>query len=212
MTPSPYVLVAGAAPLAGNATFYSELLSSAARVVAADAAGEWCVSLGRVPDVVVGDFDSALPGAAERLEGLGAEVVRLPREKDVTDLDAAVDVARQRFESDVVLCAAFSEAVDHTLASFGTLLRAPGRPVVREPDWTGYVVRPGEPLRVPVGTGRTFSVLAPAGAEGVAIEGAAWELADAHLDPLSGRGVSNVTSGDILSVSVRKGALIVAIR
>jgi len=207
-----FTLVCGAAPMPGAGAFYSALLMDAAHVVAADGAAEWCVAHGRRPDVAVGDFDSALPGAAERLVSAGVEVLTYPREKDETDLEIALDVALQRSTQPVVITAAFTERIDHTLAALGVLMRAGSGARVEEPDWTGAVVRPGEPLEVPVGAGVAFSVIAPGGASGVEVAGARWPLSGAVLDPLSGRGVSNVTSGEILRVSAEKGTLIVLIR
>lgn len=207
-----YALVVGAAPLAQEEDFYRALIDRAAFVVAADAAGEWCVGLGRVPDVALGDFDSALPGARERLASLGAEVLSFPREKDETDLELAIDVARRRFDTPIVLTAAYSGLLDHTLAALGALMRAGDGASVQEPGWTGYVVAPNKPLHIRVGSGTTFSVLAVGEATGVEVSGAIWPLVAATLAPLSGHGVSNVTSGDELVVSVREGALIVLIR
>jgi thiamine pyrophosphokinase len=207
-----FTLVAGAAPLPDEDAFYRALVGEASFVVAADAAGEWCASLGRVPDVALGDFDSALPGARDRLAAMGAEVISFPREKDETDLELAIDVARRRFRGPIVLTAAYSGLLDHTLAALGALMRAGDGASVREPGWSGHLVVPGHPLRVRVDRGTTFSVLAVGEAEGVDVSGAKWPLVGATLPPLSGRGVSNVTSGDELVASVREGALIVLIR
>lgn len=211
MSARSYTLVAGAAPAADAAAFYSELLSGAAHVVAADAAAEWCVSLGRVPDVAVGDFDSAEEGALERLRARGAEVVAFPIEKDETDLELAVAVARERFGSPVTVTAAFTGRLDHTLAALGLLTRSGRGARASEPGFDGFVVAPDDPLEVAVARGTTFSVLALGGATGVVVRGARWPLDGATLDPLSGLGVSNVTGGEILRVSVRTGTLIVLI-
>jgi thiamine pyrophosphokinase len=207
-----FTLIVGAAPLPDEAAFYRTLLAEADSVVAADAAGEWCVDLGRVPDVAVGDFDSALPGAGERLAALGAEVLTFPSEKDETDLELAIDVARSRFPGPLVLTAAYSGLLDHTLAALGALMRAGGDASVLEPDWSGHVVTPDRRIVLRQPRGTTFSVLAVGEARGVGVSGAQWPLVAKTLVPLSGHGVSNVTSGDELAVSVEDGALIVLIR
>lgn len=205
----PATLVVGAAPAPGADDFYRTLLAEAAHVVAADAAGEWCVGLGRVPDVVVGDFDSAASGARERLVTAGAEIVEYPADKDRTDLELAVDLARECFDAPVRLTAAFTSRLDHTLGALGALLRGGADATAREPDWTAWVCPPGATLHLATSPGTLVSLLAPAGAHGVGIAGVRWPLHDATLPMLSGLGVSNVALCDEVTASTGEGALIV---
>jgi thiamine pyrophosphokinase len=207
-----YSLVVGAAPLAGHRAFYSELLAGAGSVVAADAAGEWCVALGRVPDVVIGDFDSAEPGAPDRLRALGVDVVEFPRDKDETDLDLAVAVARERAAGPLVITAAFSLRLDHTLAAFGTLTRAGSGATAREPGWTAWVCAPDTPCDLDLESGATLSVLALGPADGVTMSGAVWPLVDAALPALGGRGVSNRADGGPVHVRTAHGTLVVMVQ
>jgi thiamine pyrophosphokinase len=202
-------LVVGAAPVAGADGFYRGLLEAADHVVAADAAGEWCVRIGRVPDLVVGDFDSALPGAAERLERLGATVARYAADKDRTDLELAVELARSTFGTPLTLTAAFSARVDHTLASFGALLQAGMGAHAVEPGWRSHVCLPSQRVRFDADPGTLVSLLAPAGADGVCASGVRWPLASARLEALSGLGVSNVALGGPVEVAVARGTVFV---
>lgn len=204
-------LVAGAAPIPGAERFYRALLAEADHVVAADAAGEWCVGLGRVPDVVVGDFDSASEGAAERLATAGAQVVAVSVDKDETDLELAVEVARVRFGLPVVITAAFTGRLDHTLASLGTLERAGAGACVREPGWSAWLCTREEPFAATLQPGTPLSLLAPAGASGVSVHGTKWPLNGEYLEPLSGRGVSNEALGGHVDVSVGEGLLLVIV-
>ena len=206
-----YTLVVGAAPVSGCDAFYSSLLAGAADVVAADAAGEWCVALGRVPEVVTGDFDSAAPGAEDRLRALGSEVVAFPCDKDETDLDLAVVLARGRAGETLVVTAAFSLRPDHTLAAFGSLARAGAHARAEEPGWTAWVCTPGGDLVLDVRTGTTLSVLALEPATGVCVSGTAWPLTGASLSPLSGHGVSNRAIGGPVRVRTGSGTLIVLV-
>jgi len=203
------VLVVGAAPAPNAEAFYRSLLASAQAVVAADAAGEWCVALGRVPDAVVGDFDSAGPQAADRLERLGARVERHPAHKDATDLELAVAVARERWALPVCLTAAFTDRLDHTLAALGLVLRAGDGAHIVEPSWRAWPCVPDRPLRLELARGTTYSLLALERCEGVDATGGKWELHDADMEPLSGYGVSNEAAGERLGISVRRGSLLV---
>lgn len=203
------VLIVGAAPAPASEEFYRSLLTAAAAVVAADGAGEWCVLMGRVPDLVVGDFDSAHEGAQRRLEALGATVRCHPTDKDLTDLELAVDAAIERWDLPLCLTAAFTGRMDHTLAALGLLTRAGESARVAEPGWRAWACGPGKPLHIDLPDGATFSVIATEPSRGVDVTGARWELHDRELDTFSGHGVSNEASSGRTVVSVEQGSLIV---
>lgn len=203
------ILVVGAAPVAGCEEFYRSLLGQAAHVVAADAAGEWCVGLGRVPDFVVGDFDSADERAEERLAELGVCIERHPADKDSTDLELAVDLALRHWALPVTLTAAFSGRIDHTLAALGLVTRAGRSARIAEPGWRAWVCCPNDPLRLNLPIGSTYSLVALEPCAGVSAKGGRWELTAHELSPLTGRGVSNEAVGDELTVSLESGSLVV---
>jgi thiamine pyrophosphokinase len=209
-----HTLVVGAAPAPNGEAFYRALLGDCDMVVAADAAGEWCVSLGRVPDIAIGDFDSAVQGAADRLRAAGASVVQLPRAKDLSDLDAAVDTAIAEGAEALTLTAAFTARVDHTLGAFGSLARAGARirADAREPGWTALVVSASRPVSIDLAAGTLFSVLSPTSVSGVTITGARFPLHASDLDPLSSRGLSNEALGGNVCVRVTEGILLVVVQ
>lgn len=204
-----HVLVIGAAPIPGEDAFYEGLLADAVRVVAADGGSELCRRAGRISDVVVGDLDSASAEAVEWARGGGAEVVAYAVDKDRTDLELAVAEALERFGAPVTITAAFSARVDHTLAAVGTLARAGAGACAREPGWSAWTVTADAPLSLDVPAETPFSVIAVGRAGGVTISGARWPLEQAELSPLSDLGVSNMTSGNIVRVSVENGTLVV---
>jgi thiamine pyrophosphokinase len=206
-------LVVGAVPVAHAEVFYRALLSDCDVVVAADAAGEWCVSLGRVPDIAIGDFDSSAEGAEDRLRAAGASVVRLAQDKDVSDLDAAVNAAIDRGVDALTLTAAFTDRVDHTLGAFGSLARAGARVAARacEPGWMAVAVSPTRPFIANLTAGTRFSVLSPTGVGGVTILGARFPLDACDLRPLSSLGLSNEALGGRVSVRVSEGMLLVVV-
>ena len=204
-----WTLVVGAAPVSGCEAFYTSLLAEAPTVVAADAAGEWCADLGRVPDLVVGDFDSATAGAAQRLAALGARVETHAREKDQTDLELAIDAARAQRDAPIVLTCAFSARLDHTLAAVGALTRAGAGARAVEPGWRAWTCAADAPLHLDAPVRATLSVMAIGDARGVSVTGTEWVLEDAALPSLSGWGVSNRTIGGPVSVSCSAGTLVV---
>lgn len=208
------VLIAGAAPRAGEEEYYASLLGRYPVVIAADAAGEWCLSLGRVPDMVVGDFDSSGAYSVGRLEEMGVTVEVHPAVKDRSDLDLCLTAARGMGAGTVAFTAAFSDRLDHTLASLGTVLRAADLgATVREPDLTGWALDAAHAPSVTfeVGAGTVFSVIAPGGADGVFIGGAEYPLSGATLDALDSLGLSNVAVGGPVKVAIASGAVLVLV-
>lgn len=208
------VVVFGAVPGSDADGFYAALLDSADVVVGADAGAVHCLRLGRTPDVAVGDFDSAGEAGVADLEAAGVRIESHPVDKDASDLDLAVAVARGLGATTLTLTAAFAERADHTLASFGTLLRAADLAAVAvEPGWTAHPLIAGvrDAIDLDLAAGVVFSVMSPTGAGGVHVTGARHTLDAARLEPLSSLGVSNVALGGVMTVAVAAGSVIVLV-
>ncbi|HEY3318255.1 MAG TPA: thiamine diphosphokinase [Coriobacteriia bacterium] len=207
------VLVCGAAPEPDGEEHYRSLLSAARFVVAADAGAEWAVGLGRVPEIAVGDFDSALPGAVERLRHLGVEVVVYPADKDASDLDLALAEARKRGADAVTFTAMTSRRLDHTLAALGTMAGAADLSAeLDEPSLGAWPLDAGSrpALALEGLAGALVSVFAFDGtAEGVTETGMCFPLQDARLAPFSSLGLSNALAGYRASVSLTGGRALV---
>jgi len=189
------------------------VLHAAELVVACDAAGEWCVGLGRDPQLVVGDFDSAASGAVERLRARGVEVVEYPARKDASDLDLAIDAALARGATSVTVTAALTNRLDHTLATLGLALRTPVGVELSfsDPGLEARVLRARGESRVSLDArpGTLVSVVALTQARGVTLSGLAYPLANASLEALSSLGISNVAVGSRVTVDASQGTLLV---
>ncbi len=205
-------LIVGASPALGSAEVVASLVPWADIVIAADAAGEWLLDNGIRPDVVVGDFDSARPGAVERLEAAHVPTTKAPIAKDASDLDLCVDHARRRGADEIVFTACLGGRLDHTLANLGALARcADLRARLVEPSLTIHALegthRPGVRLRVAPGTPVACVAVTPC--DGVVLEGLRYPLSGARLEPLSSLGISNEAVADIVTIRVRTGTLLV---
>ena len=85
-------------------------------VIAADSGYETAKKLKLPVDVLIGDMDSI---KAELPRGI--ETIKLPAEKDVTDTEAAVEVALEKGADTLCIVGGIGSRVDHTLASLGIL-------------------------------------------------------------------------------------------
>lgn len=186
-------------------------LDGAALVVAADGAARTVESWGRLPDAIVGDMDSLGEDGARAFEGHGVELRRAPADKDETDLELAVALARERGATEIVVLGAFGGArLDYDVAN-APLLAAWGPTVraVRGP-WVLRGVRGDGELAIEAALGARVTLVALAEGTIVTTDGLRFPLRGEPLRPGTGRGVSNVVVGAGARVRCAAGALLVA--
>ncbi len=176
-------------------------------VIAADGGLRHVEKIGMRPDLVIGDFDSL--GYVPQCDNL----VRLPIEKDMTDLAAAVDIGRARGYRRFVLLGGTGGRPDHTYANYQLLydLAAHGEEgYLVGADFSATVIKSGTSLTFDQEFCGTLSVFAVGGkATGVTERGTKYTLEGATLTPENPLGVSNAFIGQKASVSVNEGALLV---
>ena len=175
-------------------------------VIAADAGYARCLALGITPDLTVGDFDSL--GEASAPPG----AVRLPVEKDVTDMDAAAALALERGCGVIRFYGGMGGRPDHTLANYALLARLSRRGVKTFLYGSGYCVTAvtDGTLTLTGGRGETVSVFAWTDkAEGVTLRGLKYPLENAVLTNDFALGVSNSFAKETAVISVERGTLLV---
>lgn len=176
-----------------------ESCSPCALVIAADGG----INCGIVPDILIGDFDSTTPGALAEFSG---EVIRLPREKDDTDLLAACKYAVSQNAVEVTILGALGGRVDHELGNIMALSWLEERRVSAEILSENCRVRViGEKCLVKK---CTFSVIPFGGEATVDITGAKYSVANLKLKTSYPIGISNMTT-DVARIVVKQGKVIV---
>lgn len=213
MTRRDYVVV-GSAPVPGAEPAYAKIIAGADVVIAADGGIKVCLAADRMPDLLVGDFDSVSADTLERANDAGVRIMRFPAEKDESDLDLALAVARAEGAERVTFTASFTGRADHTLAAFGTLLRSADlHGEIAEPDWYGYALdaRSRCSLELEEAQGTVLSVIGYSGAAEVSISGVRYPLSRHVVEPLSSLGLSNVATADRQLIEVHAGAVVVIV-
>jgi thiamine pyrophosphokinase len=186
-------------------------LPAAAEVVAADGGIDTALELGLEATHAVGDFDSVTSGGLDAVEAAGARVERHPPEKDATDLELALDTARNMGAERIVVVGDPGGRLDHLLA--GLLLLGARRYATIEIDAllgsaTVHIVRAERTLAGD--PGELISLVPLHGpAVGVVTEGLRYPLNGETLGAGSSRGVSNVFTGSRARVAVTAGVLAV---
>jgi thiamine pyrophosphokinase len=182
--------------------FLSGLLSWPDTVIAADGGILSSRKAGFSPSVYIGDGDSG--GRTEP----GLECVTLPEEKDVTDLEACYQWARDRGFSELVFTGCTGGRLDHHMAAMGlleTAAREGIHAVILDPGNRVEFLLPGNYVRNNPGYRYVSLIPADPVLRDLSIRGAKYELS--HRDVARGGSltVSNEFSGELLEVSFLEG-------
>ncbi len=180
-------------------------------LVAADSGLGHARAAGLVVDVVVGDLDSVDPADLDAAVADGSNVERHPADKDATDLELALHVARARGARRVVVVGAGGGRLDHFLAN-ALLLASPDfadlEIEARIGEATATVVR--DSVTISGRPGELVTLLPLGGAaRGIRTKGLRWPLLDEDLVPGSSRGVSNELADAVARITLSDGVLLV---
>lgn len=180
-------------------------------VIAADSGIRHAEALGIVPELWVGDFDSAPPDLPEHLASVPTR--KFPADKDSTDGELAVDIALEQGATALVLAGAFGGArADHAFLHLALALRL-------AEAGTEVLLTSGTQEGRPLPCGRTafdyadgtlFSILGFSELTGLTVDGAKWPLDAVRVPFGSSLTMSNEVRGQ-LGVGLEQGrALLVA--
>jgi thiamine pyrophosphokinase len=184
-------------------------------VIAVDGGLAYCEVLGVEPDLILGDFDSVSDTQAEAVayleEQIPERIIRLPREKEDTDMSAALKEGLNRGYTRFHIYAGCGGRFDHTLANIQCLLYLKNRGAV------GYLID-GSGMMLIIrdesvqfqkgleGTMSLFSLVEES--KGVTIEGMKYTLQDATVRNDYPVGISNEFIGETATISVKDGSLV----
>ncbi|MBO5339628.1 MAG: thiamine diphosphokinase [Oscillospiraceae bacterium] len=175
-------------------------------LIAADGGLPAVERMGLAPHLVVGDFDSLGKAPSH------PNTIVLPREKDVTDMHAAINLGLERGYRRFALYGGTGGRLAHTLANL-QLLDGLARQGCR-----GFLIGEGTvatavhngTLDLPARMQGYLSVFCSSGmAEGVTLSGLKYELNDAQLTGSFPLGVSNEFVGVDAHIQVKSGTLLV---
>ncbi len=184
-------------------------------VIAVDGGLGYCSVLEVEPDLILGDFDSVSEGEAKAIETLERQIperiIRLPREKDDTDMLAALKEGLSRGYTQFRIYAGTGGRFDHTFANIQCLL------FLKNHDAVGYLVD-GTGMMLVIqneavhfqksleGVLSLFSLTEES--RGVTIEGMKYLLQGASVRNDFPIGISNEFIGEEAMVSVEDGTLV----
>lgn len=91
-------------------------------LIAADRGMDYVLEAGMVPDLIVGDYDSAGSGSAAHFRECGVPFRTYPAEKNYTDTEAAIREALGAGSTEIRIFGAAGGRLDHFLANLECLL------------------------------------------------------------------------------------------
>ena len=202
---------------AGDLTISEIPINDGDLCIAVDGGYEYCCLLDIRPDYVLGDFDSLSSKQAEKLEERAqkdqTKVIRIPREKDDTDMLAAIKLGLQEGYRSFRLYGGSGGRLEHTLANIQCLL------YLKEHDAIGYMMDGTGMILVAKEEAISFrenlegylSLFSLGERATVSIEHMKYLLDHAELTNSFPIGISNEFIGEMGCVRVHQGAVVIII-
>lgn len=174
------------------------------RIIAVDAGLIYCKRANLTPDFLVGDFDSCPKEVLDAYSEIPR--TRLPRDKDETDLEVAIQEEWKRGVETITLFGAWGKRIDHSLTNALILGRHPGKLRMETEAETAFAICGKVELICPVG--QVISLIPLYGqAKGIYTFGLKWELKNGTLDQ-NFVGISNVSLKPRVTIEVQDGLLL----
>ena len=191
--------------------------------IACDAGFKYAQQLGVLPDLIVGDFDSAAEAGEDVIRGISEiaqsdpdRIVRLPVRKDDTDTIQAVKIGLSRGYKKFYLYGALGgRRFDHSLANIQTLL------YIKHHGGTGYImeqetmllVAENETIRFHRGNVGMLSIFSLSEiSKGVTLKGLMYNMSNANLTSDFPLGVSNeFIIDEEAEITVEDGTLLITV-
>ena len=178
----------------------------------------WCIDHGidvcrqadLVPELLIGDLDSAQQESIDWAKLHGVEIERHPVDKDFTDTQLALLRAeRLNKRVGVVMTGAFGGRIDHLYANFLTCANSPVRVCLADDREIVLFIRNGDSITLSFDRKPFTLSLLPMTevCRGVSIDGVHWKLDRAELHQSFPNAVSNRVESREVQVSIDEGIL-----
>ena len=195
------------------------LLHSDDHVICADGGTRHALALGLTPNLVIGDMDSLEKDQWQKIEKAGVPIELFPRDKNETDLELALNRAIELEPQEIIIVGALGGRLDQTFGNTALLsdvrlstLRHGSGPAfnIRLDDGVEEIFFCRDQVEVRGRSGDIVSLI-PWGnlVQGVQTQNLKWPLHNETLYPEKTRGISNQMTGDVASIKIESGLLLV---
>lgn len=174
-------------------------------VICADGGANHALRLGIRPDAIVGDLDSMTRATARKFRGV--PTIRI-REQESTDLEKAVRYALRRGCREIDVLGATGRRIDHTAGNLGCFARFSGRCVLAFIDADGTLTAVRRRATLKTRRGEEISLIPVGRCSGVTTKNLLYGLRSAALELGVREGTSNRSTASTVTVSVKRGTLL----
>ena len=192
-------------------------LNGAGLIVAADSGANRLRTLGILPHVVIGDFDSLAGEDLFNLKSVGVEFEHHPDPEQRTDGDVAIEHALKRGATSIIIVGLFGgPRYDHAVANLYLLThpRLRQTPTWTVDGWTALTVLNGDGVsqaHFQGNIGDYVSITAVSDTvEGITTVGLKWPLQDATFTRGLNEGTSNELINDRAMIQITNGTAFAA--
>ena len=197
--------------LKGNKEEYKKLIGEEdVFFVAADGGALLLESIGFLPDVIIGDFDSLTDLQCQHYKKMEVEIIKYPVEKDETDGELALQYCRERGLDNIIIIGFAGGRLDQQLANIFLLeyaFRNGMTALVREPGLEMGIIEKEKIFFQKIGAGLSLIPLDEK-VSGVTITGCKYLLEAGNLLRYKTRGISNIIEQEKAVITVEKGLLL----
>ncbi len=180
------------------------------KIFCVDRGIEICRACGLVPEILIGDFDSANQTSVEWARTKKIPVERYPVDKDLTDTQLALNRATEIFGEHVaILTGCFGGRVDHLYSTIFTCAASERKNFLADEREIIFFVTGGEIFDVTFYQKPIALSLLPVTeiCTGVTIKNVRWELYGATLTQNFPNAISNRVTDEKISIGVESGKL-----
>ena len=191
--------------------FFTEV-SRGRKIFAVDKGIEICRDLNILPEILIGDFDSAENSAVNWARQNKIPIERHPVDKDLTDTQLALNLVDEKIF--VLITGIFGGRFDHLFSNVFTCAASKIKICLADEREIIFFVKGGECFDVKLFVKPTALSLLPITdtVEGVTMKNVRWELDGATLRQNFPNAVSNRVESETIKISVDKGTLAVYFR
>lgn len=186
-------------------------------LICADGGGNLAISSGRIPDVLVGDFDSITQENFSKCLDGNTEIKKYPAEKDETDLELAVKYAEATLQcygnskDEIFLYAGGGKRLDHLLGNIALMLGSAlnnRRIRMIDKNYQAWIMLPGKEI-IQGFKGQELSIVVLSEQARVTSKGLYYELANLTLLQSGARGISNVFKDEEAEIELHEGRILI---
>jgi len=197
--------------LKGNKEEYKKLIGGKdVLFVAADGGALLLESIGFLPDVIIGDFDSLTEVQYQRYQKMGIKIIKYPMEKDETDGELALQYCRERGFNNIIIVGFAGGRLDQQLTNIFLLeyaFRNGMTAFIKEPGLEIGIIEKEKVFFQKIGA--RFSLIPlDEKVSGVTIRGCKYSLEAESLLRYKTRGMSNIIEQEKALITIEKGLLL----